>query len=82
MQILLTTREKIVIAAEDAGWTVDPGFKGRDATDNTAGFAAAGPDGKHITVEFSARGGLTWAHTATDRFDRNRLAQVLAYITG
>lgn len=85
---MTTAREQIITAAHAAGWTTDPGYTREDG-DKTAGWSGSAPDGKaHLHVEFSSRGGITYAATS-DRprgaFGRimsgsDRLARVLAYV--
>lgn len=85
---MTTAREQIITAATAAGWTTDPGYRDEHG-DKSAGWSGSSPDGEHhLNVEFSVRGGITYAATSTRPRIRHgrvmsgtdRLARVLAYV--
>jgi hypothetical protein len=90
MKQKMKAREQILQAAVlERGWTTDPGYNGIGAhfTDGWSGHA---PDERGLHVEFSSRGGITYAsygmgrQAGVHRWHRmsgpGQLEQVLAYI--
>lgn len=80
----MTARQEIVTAAVAAGFTTDPGYPGPDGDPSAAWTGRLGEYGVH--VEFSVRGGITYAGTALGSREwrqmngRHRLGRVLDYL--
>lgn len=83
-----TAREQITEAALAQNWTTDGGYS--TEAECSAGWSGHAPDGRGLHVEFSSRGGITYASYGMGRQagisrwtrirGRDQLGQVLAYI--
>jgi hypothetical protein len=73
----VTTRGRVLRALDTKGWSVKTYLSG-DTID------ATGPGGRQLRVEFSSRGGITWAgmghRCARVALGKDKLGQVLKYI--
>jgi hypothetical protein len=68
-------RSRIIEAAEVNGWTADKGY-------SSEGAWAGHKGSRHVSLEFSVRGGITWACTDKGLITgRGRLARVLEYVS-
>jgi hypothetical protein len=68
-------RSRIIEAAEVNGWTADKGY-------GSEGAWAGHQGSRHVSLEFSVRGGITWACTDKGLITgRGRLARVLEHVS-
>jgi hypothetical protein len=69
-------RARVIEAAEANGWIADKGYSSEGAW--------AGRNGpRHVSLEFSVAGGITWACTDEGPLrGRGKLARVLEYVSG